>query len=608
MSEKFRKIVNAPHRAVGNVGKKIKNTNPQKTGGKIARGAGMGTVAAMQIVLWLAAHVPLDNFITRGGEKVFAKVKVGKNKDGKDKKLPKFVKKNPNFTAIVSWWMLLASVVGGYKVSQDLNSEDSVIKARIEKVLNEIRHHDGEVEGFKLDPNADDETWKKQIDAIHPYVVAHIFSSEGFIADSYDDNGGNGTSTVGAGFTIDDEVHIKFAERVLERPVSSSDFHVTKSEARLLAESWLKERVYPEIKAQFKKPLDYKLFTILAVAGYNRGDKTYRDGNTGHVVRDAVNAGNSDDVILQTYINAFGGRRSTRWGGLANKYAVSALYYAGNVRDTTILYAIAESPYTIEDAVKKYQKNNHTSGEEPGRLLTYGSNGRVNGIIVPDNINEMLLQTKHRKTMGTIQEPVMNYLTMDEVDVIRRGRKFDSGPKEKIIHLRSDDVKSKDKITKNNDFDSEYQYALGLYKSRKYNDAASKYEELVNKYPDNALLHNDLAATYNRLKRYDDAIKHAQEIVNRIGDKSQYAAAQYNAGYAYEQKGNLQKALANYKLSVANGNSRVQSDVTRVANMIKERNTTNTKKTAFNEASARIKSKVVKKDVVHNIKNAEYRA
>ena len=94
------------------------------------------------------------------------------------------------------------------------------------------------------------------------------------------------------------------------------------------------------------------------------------------------------------------------------------------------------------------------------------------------------------------------------------------------------------------------------------------YRKMVEQYPNNALSHNDLAATYNQLGQYDNAIEHARIILNTIGDKSQYGAAQYNAGFAYEQKGNLQKALANYRLALANGNRRVQRDITRVTNMM----------------------------------------
>ena len=113
------------------------------------------------------------------------------------------------------------------------------------------------------------------------------------------------------------------------------------------------------------------------------------------------------------------------------------------------------------------------------------------------------------------------------------------------------------------DYNTAYDIAIGAYRAGDYESAAKQLEQLVADNPDNALLHNDLAATYNHLKRYDDAIMHAQEIVKRIGDKSQYAAAQYNAGVAYEKLGDLDKALANYELAVSNGNSVAKSAVKR---------------------------------------------
>ena len=140
-------------------------------------------------------------------------------------------------------------------------------------------------------------------------------------------------------------------------------------------------------------------------------------------------------------------------------------------------------------------------------------------------------------------------------------------------------------------YEDAYDAAIDAYRAGNYESAAKQLEVLVAEYPDNALLHNDLAATYNHLGRYEDAIKQAQEIVRRIGDKSQYAAAQYNAGFAYEQLGKLDQALANYRLSVNNGNHKVQSDVTRVTNKIRNNTNSKSKKAAFNDAAGRVTMK-----------------
>lgn len=135
-------------------------------------------------------------------------------------------------------------------------------------------------------------------------------------------------------------------------------------------------------------------------------------------------------------------------------------------------------------------------------------------------------------------------------------------------------------------YEEQYAMALDAYQKQEFEMAATQFENLIAEYPDNALLRNDLAATYNKLGRYDDAITQAREVVQRIGDKSQYGAAQYNAGFAYEMKGDYDRALVNYKLAVANGNRRVRADVTRVIE--KKQGKQKGKKIAYNDAAGRV--------------------
>ncbi|MCL1891789.1 MAG: hypothetical protein FWF97_00620 [Alphaproteobacteria bacterium] len=115
-----------------------------------------------------------------------------------------------------------------------------------------------------------------------------------------------------------------------------------------------------------------------------------------------------------------------------------------------------------------------------------------------------------------------------------------------------------------------YDMAVAEFKKGNYKAAEKSFMELVEKYPDNALLRNDLAATYNMLGDHDAAVAQVHEIINRIGDKSQYGAAFYNLGYAREKKGNLQSAQANYRLAVANGNKKAQKDLERVTKQINQ--------------------------------------
>ena len=556
----------------------IKNSIPKDKLGEFNRIAKLSGIDLLWFLFCLTKFAAKDFNTVFLDNKIIDKWREDNKKtkyaDSKIKQwLYKFQNLYPTASARLKLWALYClvatMVAGGIKLTErDENTKDSKIEKVIDSDKNsEMQHVDWEIENLKLDPKADNDSWEQQISAVHPYVVAHIFSSEGVILDSYDDKGGKGTLTVGAGFTIKDKRHRDFAERILQRPLVGADVHITKSEARLLVDAWLKEVIYPEIKKQFTAPMDYKLFVILSVAAYNRGEQIYAKGNSGQVVRVAVNNGENSKNILQKYIRAFGGTKNTQWGGLANKYGVCALYYTGDIQDSTILQAIAEAPYTLEEDISEYQKKHDIKGAVPGRLLVYGADNRVNGYIVPKGIEKMLLKTKKRKTKGTWQEPVKNYLDTAEVYKILHGHMC-NGNEEDIVHLVADDNFDTNTIEKNEDFKLLYNKALSLYQQNNYEEAAFEYEQLIKLYPDTALLRNDLALTYNKLGKYDEAIEQAQEVVRRIGDKSQYSAAQYNAGYAYEQLGDYKRALANYKLSLSNGNKSAKGDIKRIQQKI----------------------------------------
>lgn len=145
-----------------------------------------------------------------------------------------------------------------------------------------------------------------------------------------------------------------------------------------------------------------------------------------------------------------------------------------------------------------------------------------------------------------------------------------------------------------------YQIAMDNYNRGDYNGALIVLEEMVKDNPDNALLHNDMALIYNKMGEYDKAIEQVRIIVYEIGDKSQYGAAQYNAGMAYEKKGDVEQALKNYKLSLVNGNTAAREAIKRLT---KKQNNTKSKKTAFGEGIKKIKAKQ-KNNIVYTKNNS----
>ncbi len=137
-------------------------------------------------------------------------------------------------------------------------------------------------------------------------------------------------------------------------------------------------------------------------------------------------------------------------------------------------------------------------------------------------------------------------------------------------------------------YEDYYKSAIASYKQGDYEIALTTLDSLISVYPNNALLHNDMALIYNKMGKYDKALEHARIILHDIGDKSQYGAAQYNAGVAYENKGDLQKSLQNYKLSLSNGNNDAREAIKRVQKKIKQQQT---KAVAFNDGILKLKEK-----------------
>ena len=605
MSEKYQRIVNAPHRAFGKLREKIEKTNPDGPVGKVARGAGIGTTATTQFLLWLAKYITLDNHITRAGERGFAKINVGKNKDGKDKKFPKFIQSHPNFTSIVSWWMLLAALTGGGKVVVD-------------NIQNTMEQDDESFEPGTYGVYFDN------VRTITPFLIADLIAKEGVHVDKdgmhtpYKDS--KGIWTIGFGST-----KLKDGTRVKETTQS-----ITTEEAYELARWHLEEGetyfgmycydvVFDGVdikdanQALAIGSIMYNSFSNLIEKTNNRNcndrftllRRLYDENGRGlsdDMVRDLfekypvneptsfgsvwLNGANTQDVAnkLGGFLAGGAGMYWRRW--------LEAGLLTGDVTPQMLLDCPVNGMYEFFKCM----------GQKKDAFFIDGGNGFVVNKDTYAKFKDWLEKPTNEKgeplnRWKKVRDYMPEYaLAICDGQVCKLG---DKAPKQQREYQ-----KKVEKQTYVLDYENAYAMAIGAYRAGDYESAAQQLENLIIDNPNNALLHNDLAATYNHLGQYEDAIQHARQIVRRIGDKSQYGAAQYNAGFAYEQMGQLDKALANYKLAVANGNRRVQSDVTRVKNKL---NNQNTKAAVFDEASGRVRLKIKNVDSTHNDMLAEGR-
>lgn len=630
MSEKFRKIVHSPEEAAKKLRKKIGATRPveyvraRATGDKLNAGAVAGITAlgtakwsawlaagGTQFMLWLTRVAALDNAILRHMEKSGAAKDVKLNKDGTENKLSKFRKKNPNFVAHLKWYFALSLLAGAGAATMKYGPEiaESVQERRAERKAEELRHGNGTYASYL-----------EKMQSITPFLIADLIAKEGVHVDSngmhipYKDS--RGVWTIGFGSTMLKD----------KTPVTKKTKPITNEEAYELARWHLEtgETYFIMYCYDVAMP-DVDISTTERALGtgsivYNSYSKLIEKPDATNARKrfaalradfDEFGYATPDSLILQRFAqypvlkkdetsfgrkwlhggkpNALGdklggflaGGRGVQW-----RRWLEAGLFTGDITPNMLLDCPINGMYEFyrymnEDKEEFFIGNN-------------AENRRVNSDTYA-KFYEWLKNPVDKNGMSLKQwKKISDYLPPDIVKLCRAG-KCELGNREIAQHIPTLDTEigNTDNIAVKTyvfGYDELYADAISSYKNGDFAAAVEKYTNMLSLYPNNALLRNDLAATYNKLGMYNDAITQVREIVHRIGDKGQYAAAYYNAGFAYEKLGNLQKALANYKLALANGNHRVQRDITRVRENMN--NVTKTsKRVAFIGAKEKLQNK-----------------
>ena len=611
MSEKFRDIVNLPHRALGRASQEIMRTQPDKWYGKVAKGVGVTMTSLAQFLFWATKYITLDNHALRAGEKKLSNMRVKKNKKGENKKLQEFIKQHPNLTSHVMYYMLIVAIAYGIKAGVEVS--DIVESIKIER----------ETERAKAG------TYAEYLDKMRgalPYLVADLVAKEGVHVENgmhtpYLD--GQGVWTIGFGSTV-----LKDGTRVNKNtpPITTQQayelacWHIMENET--LFRLYCYDVVSDNVDINRATEL-----VALSAAMYNVGSdlieqpkidgkrnrmyeerfleldslhKKYGNAITNDMVREVfakypiehmtsvgnawLNGSDKDDIgnNLGNFLKGGNGLRWRRW--------LEAQVMKGNIQPEVFLKVPVGGFYEFYRIV----------GDERENWFIEKNGERVANDETLKRFYKWLEKpvNKHGKSLSG-WKTAADWLPADVAQQCLAGKCEIGAPSVWDVVWQSDKQRNEAKQVEVKTYvigyDELYADAVGAYQAGKFDDAVKKYKNMIAQYPDNALLRNDLAATYNKLGKYNEAIKQASEVVQRIGDKSQYGAAQYNAGFAYEQLGNLQKALANYKLALANGNRGVQKDITRVSEKLKR---AGNKKVAFNSGIKQIHQKNAKSDLL----------
>ena len=607
MAEKFRKVVATPEQAAAKLRKIIEKTHPEKyvrarRTEKNADGTtgrfpelndtvaimGLGTAkwtawlaaGGAQFLLTLARWITMDNVFLRKMENHFAGRNAGKRR--KTTKLSAIAKKYPNASAHILWWLGLAAVAGGGYFGTEIAPEVITQVKEWQNARDAERWAEQEAQGTYR-------AFLNKIRPITPFIIADLIAKEGVHLDEhglhkpYRDS--KGVATIGFGSTVlkdGSRVTMDTAPITTEEAYELARWHLEEAETYFVLYCYdvglqnvnvnttseafgMSSIMYNTYADIIEKPDDEnyqnrfgELRKLLDEYGYAVSDEQVRHVFDKYPVTNLTSFGDawindSDANMMADKLGEFlAGGRGMQW-----RRWLEAGLLTGKITPQMMLDCPANGMYEFY----KYM------GKKKSAFFTGAVNSRQVNLDTYEIFQQWLKNpvdekghslTKWNKVGDCLPGDILAYCQSGEC-------KFDNKDFNKHIDKR----KKVELETYTLGYDAQYKNAIAQYNAGEYAGAAQSFQDMIKKYPNNALLHNDLAATYNKLGQYNDAVQQAREILHRIGDKSQYAAAQYNAGVAYEQLGDYDRALMNYKLSVKNGNSRVANDVARVQKMIR---------------------------------------
>lgn len=556
--ERYQMLVHAPHRGMAKVTKAIWDTKSVKHVGErrkkiksekhvpkvkaVAIDAGLGMVeggakliglaasGAATTAFWIFGNL-LDNKIPqRFGEKLDAK-RADKKAAGID--TDGFFKNNPNLRAYVAYTLVMAGVLaGGGKIVENTLSgkEKDGNEKRIKK----------EIDVFKIDVNKEKAEVKKQKEAIHWYIVKDIIQSEGFVEEMYSDVGQkSGYLTIGSGYMVGkvnpkgdkDKATLKerkaYFKKVIGRPLVNGT-KITHQENRVLVTSWLNDKVYPKVDKQIKVPISAKLYSMLIIGAYNRGENIYAPNNSGEGIMAAVNAGKSYEEIAPMLSDLFVNGNA----GLIPKYGIEAHKLLGNITDEDVLESLANSPYKMKTSkLWEDKKLRMEYGKDVAKDLRAISNADIykNGRVYK-------------------QLSVKEYLTKHQVEFILAGKLFGDNALDFIEEFQKEEKEKQQALPKNvQKSQSLNEQGEALYTDGDYTGAVKKFEQAIKENPKNYILYSNISIAYYKAGNYAAGLKVVNDLLEseylKDMPSTERAYAHYNAAMCAEKLGDNEKDL-----------------------------------------------------------------
>ena len=556
MTEKYRKSLNKPIKKWHDAISKVYKLDAPTKSKKVLKGSALVGMGLVEFMMRFSKWVALDNKILRKLEKKLSEIKVGKDKEGNEKKFQRFVKRNPNLSAVVIWWVMLGMLVGfgnvasargvekdGKQNNKELdegdknyvNNESTIEFAAVQKQAEIIN---------KLNTPmvmADKESVERAVMENFAYTEAVLFATENYRTDWFSDNINGVKNTLGVGLYYIPNADNAYDFTCTTWAKASTMFNAYpklkgKSEPRCLTD----DEVYEGIEGWF----------FYMDNGYNF--KFMRNALAGTNVK---LTGRDLTVIASVLFNS---------PDCCKKFCDFIVKHP-NDREEWAKYLLRVDDEVSKSRLKKY----------PGL-----KSRRVHEILVLlniDNYGEDLFGIQIDGKRSTAVSFANNYfmklrknfsddILIEAKNVICNGV-VPNGHSICEFVQRSDKY-SEDVFAYCSDIDAyldkgyirqqTYDKALANYNKKDYAAALAGFNEVLKMDGVSPELFNDLAITYIHYGDYDASISMSEKTL-QIGTEESMVAAYFNMGLAYENKGDIENASKFYTMASLRGNVSAKS-------------------------------------------------
>ena len=456
------------------------------------------------------------------------KVRVAKRNNQDKGKIKSFVddKRLPCIRRGVLKALILLSSVAATKIVPCVNKVTETINEHKEAKAQALRQKLNQQSFQQKFTITDKESFAQLYEQAFPLMTLAMMPTEILICDAYSDNGKTiNTAGLGSYWMPKDgnpssSEWIKTSAYVKDKP----DFSITGEQACNLADGWFRSREGGRVYNKMFNLLQGAELNICEFAAI--ANCVYNDEQNGFKLCSFVKDNYQDPIKCADYLMKLKPRNSAFNNGILKRHTHEALLYL-NIDD----YARKIPYFMVKEGV-------NSNGD------TYYVSAVTQLSVADCDTLAMVLQSNEMTGASKLVGKIYNYLPKGGEAI------YEIAGKHGLSNLLDcyDNTLDFEGVQHNLDAKKLYDDALKLYKAKNYDHALKAFENMIAQGYDGADIYNDIAITKYHLGDNQGCIEACQHVLS-TGETELYSAANFNAGKAYEEMGNDEKAKQNYRLA-----------------------------------------------------------